>query len=564
LKLAARVALGAGAAGVRDADEDAAGVLEILAANKVPLVSLTLEEEGEIPFSRSSPGFADAFAIEKTLREASLRAYREVAGALAVEGIRPVLFKSPHWYPYLSSNLDVLVSPDRFDESARIIEELGHIRFPHYHEDHKLLFRTFVRGEPALSVHLHEAVSWGRVVIVEGERVVARSLPGEEGDLFVASPDDALAGTLAHTIIETDQVRLSDLRIVRWCLARGASVEKLLADAREHRWEAAAASALSLYDAVARACGGGELLSAGDRRIVAARLRDSSWAHGLLEGALPHGAMRMPHRLGRSFSKRHLVRLILEDDRREPETKVLDLIASAWNLLANRTGVRCRPARLITVSGPDGAGKSRLADSLVRTFRLCEIPTARLWSRGGFSGPASSMKALARRIAPGAVPGAKDESAKRGFMKTGWRRSLWVWAVVIEQAVALQRLRIRLFLGRSVICDRYVYDTLADILARLPALERKTPARAAGFLMGSVPAPDLAFLILVDPDVAHARKGDGTSVGARRDLAAAYGSLRGASPFQELDGALPFGEMAQSAVVSAVSEAFGAFERRGA
>ena len=49
-----------------------------------------------------------------------------------------------------------------------------------------------------------------------------------------------------------------------------------------------------------------------------------------------------------------------------------------------------------------------------------------------------------------------------------------------------------------------------------------------------------------------------------RDLARAYAGLREAAPFQKLDGALPFGEMAQSAITSAVRLAFDAFDRRRA
>ena len=57
---------------------------------------------------------------------------------------------------------------------------------------------------------------------------------GEDAPLLVAAPDDALATTLAHTILETDQIRLSDLRIVRWSIARGPPGTGIIAPGTEN------------------------------------------------------------------------------------------------------------------------------------------------------------------------------------------------------------------------------------------------------------------------------------------------------------------------------------------
>jgi len=541
-------------------------VLEILRLNKVPLLTLPAGAFAAPSGGSLSPedddAVASSIARERRLAERLGSAYARVRERLGESGIRTVLFKSPRWFPYLSSNLDVLVEPGAFGESARLVEDLGHLRFPHYREDHKLLFRSFEEGTPSLSVHLHEAVSWGKILVLEGEGVVGRSVPGEDPGIAVASAGDALATTLAHTILETDQVRLSDLRIVRWSLDHGATAETLLDGARERRWEAAAASALLLYDAVCRVAAGEPLLPAAGRAAAEESLRRFPFAARLLEGAMPGGGMSPPHRLGRGFSKRHLLRLIMGDDRRDPAVKIHDLAASAWNLVANRSGIRCRPARLITVSGPDGAGKSGVAESILATLRLCEVPATRVWSRGGFSRAAGGFKSALRRAAPGAVPGPRDERGKRDFLRSAWRRRLWAWLVVLEQAAALQRIRFLLLLGRTVVCDRYVYDTIADMASRLPRGPADLPSRAAGFLLGAVPSPDVAFVILVDPDVAHARKEDGTSLASRRDLARSYATVHSLAPFEVLDGGLPLALNAHSAIVTALRATFGAFDRR--
>src|SRR6266850_1595761 len=155
----------------RDGTGDRA-ILDLLRANKVPLVALAREREGGgDPLWASiaaGPIFAEAMAAERDRRATLLAEYRPVARALESSGARPVLHKTPAWFPYLSSNLDVLVEPGRLETSARVLAGLGHIRLPHYREDHKLLFRTFARGAPALSVHPHETASWRKVIVVRG------------------------------------------------------------------------------------------------------------------------------------------------------------------------------------------------------------------------------------------------------------------------------------------------------------------------------------------------------------------------------------------------------------
>ena len=574
LEAAARLALHLAvppisSAGADWPDERAAGaadssrLVSILAANKVHLLSIARRwDEREDPFWRefvTLPEIAAAIREQASRKAALLGAYLDAAAAMRAEGIEPVLFKSPAWFPYLSSNLDVLVPPSRFLDAARILERLGHLRLPHYREDHKLLYRTFAGGRPALSVHLHEAVSWGKVLILPGEAVVARRVGGEDSGVSVASPRDALAATIAHTIFETDQIRLSDLRIARRSLIRGARVEDLIEEAARGRWLAAAASGLLLYDGAAEA-GGVTLLAPEERRLAEEALERYPWAARASKRILGSAGPCYPFVLPRWFSKEHLVRLVLADDRRDGQRKVFDLGASAWNLVSARLRIRCRPACLITVSGPDGSGKSSVAEAVAAALALCEVPVRTIWSRGGFSAPAVAGKALARRIAPGRVPSRSDERAKRSFLESGWRRALWTWVVALEQAAAMQRVRLWRLLGRSVVCDRYVYDTLADLLARIPPESRQGAPAAGGFLLGATPTPDLSFIIDVAADVAHARKGDGTTLEARRRLAAAYAFLSEVAPFARLDGEHPLPENLQRAVTESLRRCFARFE----
>ncbi len=131
--------------GVRTAE-----VVSALRANKVPLVEISKHLEAARP-TGSAPWHAWHVWQEALRREMGeehdLRVEVErVLDLLARGGITSVLFKSCGGIPYRSSNVDLLVSPGRMDEAARLLETDGHLRFPHYREDRKVLFRRFRHG----------------------------------------------------------------------------------------------------------------------------------------------------------------------------------------------------------------------------------------------------------------------------------------------------------------------------------------------------------------------------------------------------------------------------------
>jgi len=540
----------------------AAEILHVLRANKVSLLDLAADGDSRASaewrsFS-ANEAVAAALSEERRMKEALFEAYRPVAGALAEAGIAHLLFKSLGGFPYLSSNLDLLVAPESFRRAASILEDLGHVRIPHYREDHKLLFRTF--DGPSLSVHLHEAVSWGKVMVLHGKDVVSRRVPGEDPATFASSPQDCLTATLLHSVLETDQVRLSDLLTARRCLERGASLPGLLEAAVAGGFLAAAASALIVYDTAGRRTGFGPLLSREDQGVAGRALLSRSWAYAATGRALRRARTTLPFALPRRFAKILLLGLILGDGRKEAGRQVGDLAWSGWNLVTNRLGLRCRPPSLITVSGPDGSGKSEVVRAVAGALRVCEVPVSTVWNRGGFSQLALAGKALARRTAPRRVPSVSDEAAKRVFLGSRRRRWLWAWWIAIEQAVSVQRIRLLLLSGRTVVCDRYIYDSLADFISRVPrSVWSSIPRRAASLLLGAARTPDLAIFIDVSPEASYSRKPDAATLDSRRSLVAAYGQVEGLARFHHVDGGLSLAGLVQAGVEAAVKRCLGRF-----
>jgi thymidylate kinase len=158
----------------------------------------------------------------------------------------------------------------------------------------------------------------------------------------------------------------------------------------------------------------------------------------------------------------------------------------------------------------------------------------------------------------------RDEEGKRSMLRSPWRRSIWIWAAVLEQAVSIQRIRLHLLLGRTVIADRYVTDTLADLHARLPeAVGHSSLVRPASLLLGAAPAAALSFIIELSPEAAFERKPDGGSLDGRRRLAQGYRTLSDAIRARRIDGLRSREEVAQEIVDVSLRLVFGRFTIAG-
>jgi thymidylate kinase len=149
-------------------------------------------------------------------------------------------------------------------------------------------------------------------------------------------------------------------------------------------------------------------------------------------------------------------------------------------------------------------------------------------------------------------------------------RQVWMATVVADLVWRYtRRVRLPLIVGRVVICDRYVYDALADIAVAtgsnggflprlLVALSPKPSRLDVQHCNGITPAPGghAAFLLSVPPDVAVSRRQGELSQATAEETAGIYRSLAGRYALTLLDNNRPFAEVSDPLVRSVVGSYF--------
>lgn len=157
-------------------------------------------------------------------------------------------------------------------------------------------------------------------------------------------------------------------------------------------------------------------------------------------------------------------------------------------------------SELIVFSGVDGAGKSTQIESLAADLRGGGHIVDSLWARGGYTPLFSLFKNVLRRVRPGALPKPGQSCERTRQFQSLRVRKVWLTFALLDLILCYAVwLRLKIWSGRIVLCDRYWEDTLLDFQRNFPqeSINRWTLWR---FLVWSAPRPDRRFLLMVPPE----------------------------------------------------------------
>jgi thymidylate kinase len=118
---------------------------------------------------------------------------------------------------------------------------------------------------------------------------------------------------------------------------------------------------------------------------------------------------------------------------------------------------------VISLSGPDGSGKSTLIGRLKQIFEKAGREPVVLWTRLGYTPGFEAAKAFLRRGFSRIVPQRGDQTGRDRVMKREGVSTLWLVVACIDLLFTYcVRIRVMTRGGQVVICDRYVWDALID------------------------------------------------------------------------------------------------------
>ena len=153
---------------------------------------------------------------------------------------------------------------------------------------------------------------------------------------------------------------------------------------------------------------------------------------------------------------------------------------------------------LIIFSGIDGSGKSTQIKLLKNSLLSKEKVVETLWARGGYTKGFESVKRALRRFLGNRLPEPGKTKIREQKMSNPFIVYIWLSFSIIDLIFFWGLyVRLKLILGRYVICDRYIMDTYVDFKINFPTanFEKMILWRLLSYI---VPKEKNAFLLYIN------------------------------------------------------------------
>jgi thymidylate kinase len=499
--------------------------------NKYPL--LALNHGGITPQLLRSPEFQSARNEENTIHNSLKAEYGIVQERWAKVGIRSLLIKSGGFYPsfpYTSDNLDVLIKADDETAARAILLEEGYVELKNIEEPRKFLFRKFSEGRSISAIHLHTRVGW--LVGFMDDKVLwekSRTAP-DDISITIPSPEDIILINIAHSFYENKKFRLADIAKIReWWGREGIDWKYMERVAAQRGWSDGLHFCLLLCAHLEKAVWGETTVPPAIREDWEKSLEHLPMVHRYYQRVLHRAPVTLPFNISFIFSKYLYYKKILGDRDISFAGRIGDAIHTLAIGVKVRARIRPQPSFLVSFSGPDGSGKTQHAETLVSTLDICEVTAKYYWNRMATSRLIRFFNAIIKAFRHET----KEEGTKTGAvgrekrLKNPLLRFFWSYLVATDMVWSyFLRVRLPLFLGKVVVCDRYVFDAAAEMEGSLAPSDRINRL-AIRLMLALSPKPDTAYLLDVSEEACAQRKSENTEADYLRKQRKLYQELAG-------------------------------------
>lgn len=489
-------------------------VLATLKANKVPLLMIERQAIGNnhdlpVEFMEHIQREREAYSIKRNT-------YSTVRKAFSDEGIHDILFKSSPlfpYFPYTSGNIDILTKPEFVRKARTILHNLAFVELKNTEEPQKFLFKKFEGARETLAVHLHGQVGWDVAFLDNGFIWNGNYFSPEDDPLLsIPSPELSLLVTLAHTLYEDKEISLLDL--AKFDSVRGAiDWDEAAYEADKNGWLDGFCFFFLLYTYLAEKLFNNTHGVSKYAVDSATRHLRRSPAFSYLNRLQRRTNIEMPFRISFLFSKTLHFKKIFMDKQQTVCKKMRDMLHTLLWGVQLKLRIHSQPGMLIAFSGVDGSGKTSQANLLGACFKQCGIKIKQVWNRSGCSCFAGFFTRTGKSIlrlfgyldSRDTMTVSQKINVKRTYLERTWIRFLW-YSLILAELTALYsfKVRIPLFLGRVVICDRYTLDAIAEI-SSYNSDTKRLEALFGKILVSLNPKPDLYFCIDIPSKIAMKR-----------------------------------------------------------
>lgn len=160
---------------------------------------------------------------------------------------------------------------------------------------------------------------------------------------------------------------------------------------------------------------------------------------------------------------------------------------------------------IIVFSGTDGAGKSTQIEMLTHYFEAKGRTCKSVWARGGYTPLFSAIKSLARGLLGKKIPAQGNNKDREKMLKKGSVSTLWliiaIWDLILFYGIYVRAMS---FIGKVVICDRYVEDTALDFEHNFDTVFNPS-GLLWRLLLWTTPKPQHSFLLWVPVQISQER-----------------------------------------------------------
>lgn len=473
-------------------------LLQVLGKNKIPLIGMEIDSQKIEIFER-------ALREEHNYWEKLRREYVKIKSHFYDAGINDIMIKSCGILPYTSDNLDVLIKPECKHKAITVLQKLGYVRLVNLEEPFKFFFRKFNMGREICTIHLHERVGWGGIPFLDDNSLWKRCRRSAKDSLLkIPSVEDGLLITAAHAFFENREVKLADLVIIlRYFEEYDVDWDYMESIAKKRGWLYGLYTTLMVCAHLARELYEREYIDQKKLRKMARAVKGTRLLSFYLRAMVHPRKIKMPFHLPLFWGSIHACLQAMFDRDVEGLKRIQRFAYFMSTKFKEIFGVSLQRAMLITFSGIDGSGKTLQAEALMQALRVSGIKTCMVWSRVGYS-PVLKLFADFARLFLHKSDGSGVSKQYSGRLKKQKRSAKILYLLLIYSNLILYywlKVRISLFLGRVVVCDRYILDAMAD----MDPFDRWKIGEKFMLLCHR---PDMPFFLEVPVKVALARKKD--------------------------------------------------------